>query len=78
MGEERWTKASEYGKLECAHETGDWYLITKVLTPEEARAQYGEVTDLELGPRGGFRGVTFGSKKFGSKRLDPRKHPLSK
>jgi hypothetical protein len=73
MSEDRWAKASEYGRLECVHETGDWYLITKILTPEEACAQYGGVTDLELGPRGGFRSVTYGSKKFGSKRLDPRR-----
>jgi hypothetical protein len=77
MDEERWSKGSEYGRLECGHETGDWFLITKVLTPDEARAQYGEVTNLELGPRGGFRSVTYGSKKFGSKRLDPRRQPLS-
>jgi hypothetical protein len=73
MGEERWTNASEYGQLECIHGTGDWCLVTKVLTPDGARTQYGEVTGLELGPRGGFRSVTYGSKKFGSKRLDPTK-----
>jgi len=73
MDEKRWAKVSEYGPLECAHETGEWYLITKVLTPDEAHVQYGEVTGLELGPRGGFRSATYGSKRFCSKRLDPRK-----
>ena len=77
MGEERWSKASQYGRLECNHGTGDWYLITQALTPDEARAQHGEITNIELGPRGGFRSVTFGSKKFASKRLDPRKRLLS-
>jgi hypothetical protein len=73
LDEDRWRQASAYGELECAHETGDWFLITKVLAPNEARTQYGEVADLELGPRGGFKSVTYGTKKFGSKRLDPRK-----
>lgn len=73
MGNERWRQASEFGDLQCAYPNGDWFLITKWLTPSEARTQFGEVTDLELGPRGGFRSVTYGSKRFGSKRLDPRK-----
>jgi hypothetical protein len=73
LGDDKWSQASEYGTLEYSPGTDGWFLITKVLTSDEARAQYGEITNLELGPRGGFKSVTYGSTKFGSKRLDPRK-----
>jgi hypothetical protein len=72
MGEENWNKAAEYGQLECDHGGGDWFLVTKWLTPNEAREQYGEVTAFEVGPRGGFRRVTYDEKRFLSRRLDPR------
>jgi hypothetical protein len=72
MGEESWNTASEYGQLECSHASGNWFLVTKWLTPDEARGQYGEVTAVEIGPRGGFRSVTYGEKRFLSRRLDPR------
>jgi hypothetical protein len=64
MGEERWIQASEFGQLECDHASGSWFLITKWLTLDEALRQYGEVTAIETGPRGGFRSVTYGSWPF--------------
>jgi hypothetical protein len=78
MDEENWKIAAEYGQLECDHGSGNWplkfnwFLISKRLTPEEARKQYGEVNAVETGPRGGFRSVTYGTKRFISRRLDPR------
>jgi hypothetical protein len=78
MGEENWEKAAEYGNLECDHGSGSWplktkwFLITKWLTPDDAKRQYGEVTAIEAGPRGGYRSVTYGAKRFGSRRLDPQ------
>lgn len=78
MGEELWAQAQKYGTMECTHDYPQkWFLITKYLTVAEARKQYGEVTDLEVGPRGGFRSVTYGEKKFRSKFLDPRKETES-
>jgi hypothetical protein len=73
MDDARWQEASEYGDLQCAHLSGRWFLITKWLTVQEAQEKYGEVKNLELGPRGGFRTATYGDKRFASKRLDPRK-----
>jgi hypothetical protein len=67
VGEERWGKLGEHGSLECAYPS--WFLITKKLTREEAIEKYGPVTDEELGPRGGWKNVTFGEKKFGSRWL---------
>jgi hypothetical protein len=43
------------------------------LDRNEARQKYGDVTHTELGPRGGFKSVTYGTTIFGSRRLDPRK-----
>ena len=73
LGTKQWAEASQFGVLECAPGNFSWFLITKRLTSDEARTQYGEVTNLELGPRGGFKSVTYGSKRFRSKSLDPRK-----
>ena len=62
LGEDKWQKIGEYGRLECNYPS--WFVITKFLTREEAIEKYGEVTSEERGPRGGFRSITFGSKNF--------------
>jgi hypothetical protein len=69
---DRFEELSDYGDPEYTRQTDQWLLITRWLTPSEARAKYGEVTNLEVGPRGGFKSVTFGSTRFLTKRLDPR------
>jgi hypothetical protein len=71
---DRFTEASDYGDLEYGRQTDQWFLITRWLTPSEAQAKYGEVASLKVGPRGGFKSVTYGSTEFLSKRLDPRKN----
>jgi hypothetical protein len=48
---------------------GDWFVITKRLTRDDAIEKYGEVTDEEFGPRGGWKSVTFGETKFNTKSL---------
>lgn len=48
-----------------------WFLIEKTLTRGEAIKKYGEITDEEYGPKGGWKSVTFGKKRFGSKLLKP-------
>ena len=68
LGDERFSELKECGEMNCIYP--NWYLITKKLTREDAIKKYGEVTDKELGPRGGFISITFGDKKFGSKCLD--------
>jgi hypothetical protein len=73
LGEERWAEAGTFGDLECMQPSGQWYLITKWLTPREAIEKYGAVNDLVVGPSGGFKSVRYGEKQFGSRRLDPRK-----
>lgn len=74
MGERLWEEIQRYGRIEYTHDVPQKvFLITKCLTPKEAEKKYGKVTNLELGPRGGFRSVTYGEKKFRSKFLDPRK-----
>ena len=74
LGEDLWSLAGTIGTLECSHGSysSNWYLIVKRLTSEEAVVKYGAVTNLELGPRGGFKSVTYGDKKFSSNCVDPR------
>ena len=43
---------------------GQWYLITKYLTLEEAKEKYGSEVQYERGPRGGFRSMTVGGRQF--------------
>ena len=40
-------------------------------TGDNAIKKYGKITNEELGPRGGFRSVTFGDKKFISRKVAP-------
>lgn len=41
-----------------------YYYITRSLTRRDAVALYGPIVDEERGPKGGFRSITFGTKKF--------------
>jgi hypothetical protein len=71
LDEERFDALGKYGYLVCL-EPGTWGLATKLLTHEEAVVAYGKVTNIERGPRGGFRSITFGTTKFSQKSLLPR------
>ncbi len=65
--EERFEALGKRGKLECAYPK--WFLIAKSLTRDEAIRKYGPVANEEFGPRGGWKSVTFGDKKFLSRKL---------
>ena len=67
LGEERFRALYKFGLLECSYPT--WFLIVKKLTREEAIKKYGEITNEEFGPRGGWKSVIFGKKQFCSKDL---------
>lgn len=73
LGEERFQNLWKYGRLECVGGSGQWVVVTKTLTREEAVKKYGEITNEEFGPRGGWKSVTFGDKKFISDILRPEK-----
>lgn len=68
LGDEKWSEASALGEMWCSYP--NWYLLTKRLTHKEAIEKYGKVTDIERGPRGGFRSITFGKKRFITKEMD--------
>lgn len=55
---------SKYGVIDIIYPSKSKSLITKILTKDEAIKLYGEVTEIERGPRGGFRTMTFGTTKF--------------
>jgi len=63
ISSERFNELSKVCKTECAS-MGDWFVLDKRLTREDAIAKYGKITDEEFGPRGGYKSVTFGDKKF--------------
>lgn len=46
--------------------------VTERLTPAEAVRKYGAIAELVVGPRGGFKSVTYGEQKFVSRWVDPR------
>ena len=74
LGEERFNMLRKYGALECVGGyNSSWVLVTKWLTREEAIQEYGAVSEEEYGPRGGWKSVTFGEKKFISKHLKGEK-----
>lgn len=66
LGENLWGELSQYGDMHCCYP--NWFLITKWLTREEAKKKYGPDKE-ELGPRGGFKSLTFGDKTFSSRKL---------
>jgi hypothetical protein len=67
MSEDEFRELGAFGYLECVYPS--WFLITRRLTREEAIVQYGQVTDEEFGPRGGWKSVTFGTKTFCSRTM---------
>ncbi len=78
LGEEKFAALRQYGKPEVIERGWNckWALVTVALDPPTAVKLLGRVTDLELGPRGGYRSVTYGVMKFYSRQLDPRKFEL--
>jgi hypothetical protein len=76
LGEERFEALRVHGEAHC-FTAGSWALITRWLTCAEAATQYGAVASVERGPRGGFRSITYGSKRFASRRLLPETIPSS-
>lgn len=67
VGEVVWKQLSKLGSLECSYP--NWYLVTKTLDHKKALSKYGEVTNIELGPRGGFRSITYGKTQFCNRNL---------
>jgi hypothetical protein len=57
---------------------GNWVLVERWLTPEEAAKQYGKVTAMDLGPRGGFRSVTYGATTLYHRALRPNDEIVAK
>jgi hypothetical protein len=52
-------------------EGSEFGLVVRWLTPDEAQAKYGAPHSVELGPRGGFRQVMYGSTPFNHKKMRP-------
>lgn len=52
---------------------GVWGYVDSIVTREECIELYGPITEEEYGPRGGWKSVTFGTTKFKSDYLRPKK-----
>jgi hypothetical protein len=70
LGEERFQNLNNYGCLECL-DWGEWILVTKKLTPEDAIKKYGPITKQERGPNGGYQGTYYGKTLLSHKWLKP-------
>lgn len=66
LGEDAWRELSAYGKQVYVNPgpQGYWVLVTQVLTKAEAIQTYGPITNVQYGPRGGFKSVTYGQTTF--------------
>lgn len=66
LAEDKFEKLRAMYELECIYPS--WFLVMKWLSKKEAEKKYGKITNIERGPRGGFKSVTFGKTRFISKR----------
>ena len=66
MSDDDYADVRRHFAIEYAHDSlpACQFIIVKLLSYKEVVDKYGEQTDLVLGPRGGFKSVTFGSKRF--------------
>ena len=64
-------EARKYGEWTYINDV--WCLVTKKITKKEALEKYGPVSELKVGPQGGFRSVNYGEHTFFCRDLDPRK-----
>lgn len=63
LGEEKFEALKRFGMPYCIS-MGKWVLVVKWLTSEEAEKKYGPVTSIERGPKGAFKSITYGNKRF--------------
>ena len=76
LGEPEFSNLKKYGELVCSKGyQSSWFLITKKLTRENAKKKYGPKVADEYGPRGGWKAVTFGEKRFISEVLQTKSKP---
>lgn len=47
----------------------EWVVIAKALSHDDAVAAHGPVTRIEVGPKGGWRATTYGSRRFMHSRM---------
>lgn len=75
IGEERFNALKQVAKVKFApgpkYPEGTWFVVSRVLSYQDALILYGPFKGMTYGPRGGFRGITFGEIMFTSKELIP-------
>ncbi|WEK34678.1 MAG: hypothetical protein P0Y53_19505 [Candidatus Pseudobacter hemicellulosilyticus] len=74
LGEDLFNELGKHGRIVCVDGYKSvWALVIKTLSREEAATLYGEITNEEIGPRGGWKSTTFGQKTFVNPYLRPEK-----
>jgi hypothetical protein len=61
ISDQEFDELREYGTWH--HEMPDWILIQRTVLIEEIIKKHGEISDIGLGPSGGFKYITFTKKK---------------
>jgi len=67
LGHEPWEELGKLGRLEFDVPTKAYVLVTKAISDRELSEIYGPLSNVEYGPRGGYKSITFGTTKFKSK-----------
>lgn len=76
LGERAFYELRKFGELVCAGGyRSSWFLITQKLTRAKAVKLYGLKGPDEYGPRGGWKAVTFGDKRFVSQVFKAKAKP---
>lgn len=76
VGDAAFSELKNYGELVCVGGyQPSWFLITQKLTRAKAASLYGPKGQDEYGPRGGWRAVTFGDKRFCSEVFKTKQIP---
>lgn len=70
IGPERFDELRRIANLEYF---GEWCVVVRTLTREEATRLYDEIPSEEFGLKSGWRSTTFGDKRFVSKYHRPQK-----
>jgi hypothetical protein len=73
LGQDRLAQLSQYGEIKFIG--GAWFVVTKTLTRAAARKAYGECKGDEYGPKGGWKSVTFGDKRFATELFKRARKP---
>lgn len=66
LGERHFEELKKTAEVAYNHKDKNWVVVTEKLTDQAAIEKFGPITNVEYGPRGGWKSITFGSTRFTS------------